>query len=157
MRKLISILCGLLLVTVAFGQDADMSPTYDPNYVHPGMDPQWDLLFNSEAGATVGDNQLLGGEFAVDKFYVTGGNSGGEPNKVYVLNADATLNFQFDQWSTAGWGWRDLAYDGSYLYGSDDYTIDAFDLLGASQPTMNINGPYNPCRALAYDPVLDHF
>jgi hypothetical protein len=140
-----------------FFVDAEVAATAQAKHVENTLDAQWDLLFSSEAGVTVGDNQLLGGEFAVDKFYVTGGNSAGEPNQVYVLNADGTLNFQFDQWSSAGWGWRDLAYDGTYLYGSDDYTVDAFDLTGAAVPAMNISGPYSPCRALAYDPVTDHF
>jgi hypothetical protein len=121
------------------------------------IDDQWDLLFSSEVGATVNDNQLLGGEFAGDFFYVTSGNNGNDPNIVYILNDQGVMISQFDQWSSPGWGWRDLAYDGTYLYGADDDIIDAFDLDGNPVPEMNIQAPINPARALAYDPVLDHF
>ncbi len=158
MRNLACFLCGLLLTGSTFALDVDISPYAGP--VGPrntGMDAQWDLLFSSEVGATVGDNQCLGGEFAGGKFYITGGNSAGEPNQVYVLNSNGTLDFQFDQWSSPGWGWRDLAYDGAYLYGSDAAVIEAFNLAGDTEPLWNISGPISPARALAYDPIEDHF
>ena len=133
--------------------DAQVGPV--ANY----MDAQWDLLAWFNAEITTGDNQLLGGEFAGGHFYITGGGgtAGTRPNTVYILNPDGTLYDSFEQWSSAGWGWRDLAYDGTYLYGSDDYVIDAFDLDGNAVPAMNINGPITPARALAYDPATDSF
>jgi len=117
----------------------------------------WDVMFTTDAGATVGDNQLLGAEYAGGYFFATGGNSAADPNKLYKLDSSGNLVATVDQWSSAGWGWRDLAYDGTYLYGSDDGVVDAFDLDGVAVPAMNINTTISINRALAYDPILDHF
>lgn len=116
-----------------------------------------DQFFYAETENVCGGNQLLGCEFVSGHIYITGGNSEGEPNKVYILNPDGIYYDEFDQWSSPGWGWRDLACDDLYLYGSDDYIIDAFDPDDNPAPYMNINGLIGPCRALAYDPVWNHF
>jgi hypothetical protein len=159
MRKLIVLLCGLLLVSMAFANmTEDRGPIAEP-ITYPPMDDPWDILAWFDAQVITGDDQLLGCEYAGDMFWLSGGGgtSGLVPNTVYALNSDGTFNFSFEQWSSAGWGWRDLAYDGSYLYGSDDYVVDAWDLTGTAAPAMNINGPISPCRALAYDPLTDSF
>jgi hypothetical protein len=135
----------------------DVAPNAGPvNY--PPIDDPWDMIFYTDAGTTCDDTQLLGVHFVGDKFYVTGANSGADPNYVYVLNADGTYYSEFQQSaSSTGWGWRDLASDGTYLYGSVTNQVEAFDLDGNLVPAMNINGPITPCRALAYDPVTDSF
>jgi hypothetical protein len=117
----------------------------------------WDILFYTNAGDTCSDTQLLGCEYANGTFWITGANSGSMPNKVYRLDNEGNYVGEFDQWSTSVWGWRDLTYDGTCLYGSDSYTIHAFDTTGTPMPGMNINAPISPCRALAYDPARDHF
>lgn len=159
MKKLIVIFCGLLLVGSAFAElSTDRGPIQAP-VTYPTIDDPWDIVFWTNAQATTTDDQLLGCEYAGGHFYVSGGGgtSGIIPNTVWVLNPDGTLAFSFLQWSSAGWGWRDLAYDGTYLYGSDDFVVDAFDLNGNPVPAMNITGPLNPARALAYDPITDSF
>jgi len=149
-------------VTADLKQDKPPSSEIAPNagpIVHPHTPPidPWDLVFETNAGLTTSDNQLLGAEFAGDYFFVTGGNSALDPNIVYRLDADGTYDMQFEQWSSAGWGWRDLVYDATYLYGSDDNVVDAFDLDGNPVPEMNITTTIDICRGLAYDPVTDHF
>jgi hypothetical protein len=59
-----------------------------------------------------------------------------------------------------GWGWRDLASDGKYIYTGDPnvpYIVQIDPSNG--QPTGVQYGPFpiTPCRALAYDPVSDSF
>lgn len=136
----------------------ELAPNIGPIAHYRQLDEQWDLLWSINAEGICYDNQLLGAEFAGGRFYITGGGAYGPAiNKVYVVNPDGTLYYVFEQWSSTGWGWRDLAYDGTYLYGSDDYVVDCFDLDGNPVPEMNINGPINPCRALTYDPTTDHF
>ena len=59
-----------------------------------------------------------------------------------------------------GWGWRDLASDGKYIYAGDPnvpYIVQIDPSNG--QPTGTQYGPFpiTPCRALAYDPVSDCF
>jgi hypothetical protein len=58
--------------------------------------------------------------------------------------------------TSSPWGWRDIAWDGEYLYASDDTQIDIFDPVSGTVVGSQ-NGPENPNRALAYDPATDHF
>jgi hypothetical protein len=133
------------------------APMSGPTAVYPTLDEPWDIVFVTNAGDTCNDSQLMGCEYAGGMFWITGANSGNQPNKVYMLDNQGGYLGEFDQWNSGAWGWRDLTFDGIYLYGSDSYLIDAFDLLGNPAPQMNITGPLNPCRGLAYDPATDHF
>lgn len=164
MRQLISLLIGFVWVASAFAGSttllplsADTDPDIGPVAQCFPTDDQWDLLFNSEAGITCNDNQLLGVAFAGQHFYISGGNNGLDPNKVYLLNPDGSYYAEFDQWGPPGWGWRELTYDGVYLYACQDNMIYAMDLDGNPVPSMNIMLPFSPASALAYDPVLNHF
>ncbi|MBN2002566.1 MAG: carboxypeptidase regulatory-like domain-containing protein [Anaerolineae bacterium] len=104
------------------------------------------------------DSQNLGVEFALGYWWVTGGGSNSDPNKLYKLNPDGTLVATYDQpASVTGWGWRDLAFDGEYLYASGSATVDQIDPDTGMATGVTIACPTNPCRALAYDPDTDHF
>lgn len=117
-----------------------------------------DILWNWDAETATGDNQCLGVEVDDDwNVWVTGGNTGGEPNQLYKLDINGNLITQYAQSSSAGWGWRDLAYDGTYLYGSDSTTVVEIDPATGLATGNTIPGPVSPCRALAYDPDTDHF
>lgn len=161
-------LCGLTAVCVlAFAaalcsaaDDADRFPLVRINL---GIEGTGNLIcafgdsvfgFDAEGGA--GDNQCLGVEFDGTNFLVTGGNSGSDPNNVYIYDSGGNYQSSFSQFRSTSWGWRDLAYDGSHFYGSDDGNITEFDISGTD--FGDFTGaplPYN--RALAYDPVTDHF
>jgi hypothetical protein len=106
---------------------------------------------------------LLGTEFDGAHYWATGAFDF-SICYIYEFDTDGTLLNTYPQptgtWGT--WGWRDLAWDGQYLYAGNDYDhpsmiaqIDPAD----GQPTGTYYGPYpvNPCRALAYDPVEDAF
>jgi len=115
-----------------------------------------DVLFSYDVQAGSGDNQCLGVEFDGTYFYVTGGNNGADPNKVHVFDAMGNHVRSFDQADSADWGWRDLAFDGTYLYGSDDANVTQVRTDGTF--VANLPGPgLGVCRALAYDPAMDHF
>ena len=162
MRNLTSILCVLMLATFAFAQLADVAPGYaEASNTESLTDLPWDMLFPVTAGDTLPTVTLymVGCEFVNGQLFVTAGISNPCTVFVYDWNGSSfTLNTQFAQWSTGGgWGWRDLAWDGTYLYGSDDYVVDAFLPDGTPAPSMNINGPSSPNRMLAYDPVTDTF
>lgn len=172
MRNLTASALFMLILCFAIASAYDLNSglfEFDPNYdaaqfmrsgpvkMDNNMDNQWDLLFSGEVGALVNDTQLYGVEFAGNHFYVTGGNTSAQPNYIYIVDRDATSYTQFEQWNSGGWGWRDLTYDGTYLYGSSNYTINCFDLDGNWVPEMDITSPITPNRALAYDPVTDHF
>ncbi|MBU0520242.1 T9SS type A sorting domain-containing protein [bacterium] len=155
----------LLLLLTLSAQVGSANPFLHRNEIHSNhldtkdiqTDDPWDLAFYSDVTATTGDDMVLGAEFAQYSFYIAGSNSGGDPNYVYVLNSEGDLMYQFTQWSADGYGWRDLVYDGAYLFGADDDTLSAFDLNGNPVPAMDIIAPLNLARGLAYDPATDHF
>ena len=107
--------------------------------------------------AFLNDTQLLGIEFDGTYFWITGGNSAVDPNILYKLDADGNYVNQFNQNGTTVWGWRDLAFDGEFLYGSDDFVVDQIDPATGDITGVTFNGPENPNRALAYNPDNDHF
>jgi hypothetical protein len=127
-----------------------------------------DVQYNPYTGDTI-DYQILGVETFHDTIYLTGGNNGTDPNRVHVwTRTGGTCHYQYsvDQASLAGWGWRDLACDGQYLYASDSYVLAAFTVSPAG---VTVNGPasitvnsaqmptLNPVRAVAYDQDNDWF
>ena len=116
-----------------------------------------DSVFCFSVEDQTGDNQILGVEFDGMYFWLTGGNSGNDPNKLYKFDAQGNLIATYDQPSHAtGWGLRDLAWDGQYLYGSASSIISQID-PATGQEVGQLTGPESPNRALAYDPVTDHF
>ncbi len=52
---------------------------------------------------------------------------------------------------SAGWGYRDLAFDGTYLLGSDNTSIKKFDPATLAEVGLVTNAGNNPHRGLAYD------
>ena len=168
MRNLISLLCALMLITAAFAgmetptyTNAEVDPNLGPVAPTTTIDDQWDLLQVTNLGTVSGGDVLfLGCEFADGLWFITSAgasSASSTDNEVMVMNPDGSLNSFFAQPATSGWGWRDVAYDGTYLYASGNATVHAFDTAGNLVPAFNINGPENPNRALAYDPVSDHF
>jgi hypothetical protein len=136
--------------------ETDISPfTYNGGEL-PVLDDFMDSVFVADLGF-LNDTQLLGMEFDGTNFWVTGGNSGSDPNLLYKLDAQGNLVEQYNQQGTTIWGWRDLAFDGEFLYGSDDGIIDQIDPTTGNITGVTFSGPENPNRALAYDPVSDHF
>ncbi|MBL7073788.1 carboxypeptidase regulatory-like domain-containing protein [candidate division KSB1 bacterium] len=116
----------------------------------------WDQEFSFDGGSPTGDGRLLGAAFVGKKFYVSGANNSAQPNYVYIFDLDGNyLDFFEQPGGSAGWGFRDLAWDGEYLYGSFGSTLTVFDTLGNF--IGEIPSPVHPARAIAYDPGMDHF
>jgi len=133
----------------------DASPTQP--LVQPLMDPG-DILFDFDVQTPTGDNQCLGVEFDGEFFWVTGGGAAADPNKLYKLDASGALIDTFDQpGHSTEWGWRDLTFDGTYLYASVDSNLDQIDPATGLYTGVAIPGPEAPNRGLAYDPATDHF
>ena len=110
-----------------------------------------------DIGGVTGDNQLLGVVYARNYFWVSGGNSGAQPNFLYKFDRSGHLVESIEQ-GTDGWGWLDLAWDGQYIYGTDYNTavISQFD-PETSEVVGNILNPGAAGLGLAYDPATDHF
>jgi len=142
----------------------DVTPEIGPTVPSTPVDNMWDLDFGFNAGLAANDVLLLGAACVNGNFYVTGsGLSSTVPsdNKIYKFSSTGTLLATYNQPDVAsGWGFRDLAYDGTYLYaGCEGPFAYAFDLNGNMVPAMNVPKPAGCAliRALTYDPVTDHF
>jgi hypothetical protein len=115
-----------------------------------------DMLMQLNLLNITGATSHLGCAYADGHFWVTSSEAGAPPNWLHKIDEAGTLVQSYSQ-PTTGWGWRDLAYDGTFLYGSVSPAIEQID-PATGQPTgVQIPGPANPNRALAYDPATDHF
>ncbi len=123
-----------------------------------------DILWWYDVQSATDDYQCLGVEFDGTYYYITG--SGGIHwqgiNKLHFFDKDGTYITSIDQPTYSEWGWRDIAYDGNYMYSSDDSYVTKWYVAGLpDNPVLevvgNFPGPCSPNRALAYDPATDHF
>lgn len=141
----------------------DENPANDTSSIHSRTAHiLGDIIYELDVEAICNDNQLLGLECDGERFYITGGNNGVDPNKVYVVDTSGTLLLTVDQPPhCTGWGWRDLAWDFVYtgpdridtLYASGDPNIDYFgiDFITGSLVYHHFSpGAEDPNRALAY-------
>lgn len=116
-----------------------------------------DVVFVFDPETPTGDPRCLGVEFDGSHFWVTGAGTGsGDLNRIHKFDINGVYLESFLQNTSSNWGWRDLVWDGEYLYASDDSQIDIFDPVSGTI-VGSFNGPENPNRALAYDPIRDHF
>lgn len=115
----------------------------------------WDPISGIQLSQATGDYQIMGCEFVGDYWWVTGGGGVGGQNMLYKFDIQGNLAASIPQPSTTDFGWFDLAYDGTYIYGSDGPNIVGIDEDGVVRRT--IPSPMNPTRAIAFDPALRHF
>jgi hypothetical protein len=132
-------------------------------FVHELLSPVavGDELYRIDATAATGHTCILGMEFALGSYWVTsGGQSGctsGVDNYLFELAPDGTVLNSWNQNTSSTFGWRDLAFDGAYLYASDSGVVVQIDPATGATTGVTIPAPQNPARALAYDPDTDHF
>lgn len=169
MKKLFLIALGLaLLASFGMAQENEKRST-DPLPLHTvkksgnSGKSTCSLQWTMDIEAITGDPRCLGVEFDGTNIWVTGASDSTIAN-LYKISPGGTLLDTYAQppanWGN--WGWRDLAFDGQYLYAGDETNapnhITQIDPSNG-QPTGVYYGPFpvNPCRALAYDPVTDSF
>jgi hypothetical protein len=134
----------------------EYSPTYTVGQLPTILD-FGDEVFMFDPEGPTGDQRCLGIEFDGTSFWVTGaGDGSGSQNRIHKYDNAGNYIESFMQNTSSAWGWRDIAWDGEYLYASDDTQIDIFDPVSGTV-VGSFNGPENPNRAMAYDPATDHF
>lgn len=114
-----------------------------------------DFLYSFDVETITGDVRLLGLEFDGEDWWFTGANDMINA-ALYQVSYDGSLINTFLTGHT-GWGWRDLAFDGEFLYGSDSSVIDQISRATGMGTGVTIPVPISPARALAYDPATDSF
>jgi hypothetical protein len=139
--------------------NADVAP-YSFNNGHlPVITDFMDSIYVFDCQVPTGDDGCLGVEFDGTYFWVTGRNAaGGDVHKLHKFDRNGNLITSYNQGTTSVWGWRDLAWDGTYLYASDENEFAKIDpATGLKVGTLPKPAGLNPLRALAYDPATDHF
>lgn len=151
---------------------ADESATDQAENVVPsvGAKTPGDILWHCDVQHLVppdSDYQIVGVETFRDTIYITGGNNGLDPNRVHVwIRTGGTCQYLYSVTQPAhstGWGWRDLACDGNYLYGSYSKVLNCFYVtpagvveVPANNITVGLPGTLI-IRAVAYDPDSNWF
>jgi hypothetical protein len=121
---------------------------------------QGDILMDMDIQTITGDDQLLGCEF--DGTYLwfsgAGGTSGAYPNNLYKIDVSGNLVATYSQGTTSSWGIRDMAFDGTNLFGGDEngfYQINP--ITGAVTTLFSGNLGLTAIRTLAYYPETGNF
>ena len=120
MRFIFILIC---MVGVAFASNTDISP----NQGTPGAaDADLTQLDNFNINSLGGCGSAVGVGFDGTNFWVT---DAGANLDIFIISGVAphTLITSFNQFMTSGWGLRDLCWDGTYMYGSEDNRVDYYD------------------------------
>jgi hypothetical protein len=155
-KGLTIIICALVLCSVSFGDD-ERSPNAGDS---PSTRALGDAILSFDASAVTGSEVLRGLEFANNHYWITAAGlaASSEPeNYLFQVDVNGVLVNTFLQSTSTVQGWRDLAFDGLYLYGSDRNEIDQIDPATGQATGITIPSPVDPARGIAYDPVTDHF
>jgi|GEM_PF-1728488 len=115
-----------------------------------------DYLYTIDVETITGDFRCLGVEHDTSDWWVTGG-ADMYGAYLYQINHAGTILINTYAQGNTSWGWRDLGFDGVYLYASDSYFIEQIDPTTGSPTGVTIPSPTSPARAMAYDPVTDSF
>lgn len=115
----------------------------------------WDIQLRLDADVITSGLGLTGSEFDGSNFIVT--EWGFQSNKdVFVISPSGNLLSSFTPtWVSGSSGLRDLAWDGTYLYGSNA-TTTIYQFTPSGNFISAITSPVD-VRAIAYDPVNDAF
>jgi len=141
------------------GQTEDRAP-FSAQPLESADKAMGDVLGSIPAGTTTGSIVLLGVEFVGNNYWVTAAGFASTDEQNYLLELDLNGNIvnQFVQPTTSVWGWRDLAWDGTYLYAGDEGNVIQQINPATGVPTgVTIPSPSGVPRALAYDLATDHF
>jgi len=167
-KKIISIFVCMLLFATASSvagtmniEKSDVANDVSSNTQTSGtLSAPGDILFNYDIQTATGDDQCVGIEFDGTYFWVTGagGTAGTKENTLYKLDDQGNYVSETEQGTTTIWGWRDLAYDGSYLYGSDaDEFVKIDPADGSVVELLTKPAGLAVCRALAVNTDNGHF
>jgi hypothetical protein len=133
-----------------------LEPRRGPIDPPSGTDDPWDELLNFNVTSVTDDPLIRGAAFAWGSFWVVGGGiSPVDDNMIYQFDPMGNLINTITQPTNSVYGFNDLAFDGEYLWGSENQFIVAFDTTGTAQDS--IPGQLNPNRCLSYDPAEDVF
>jgi len=141
--------------------DGSREMTYNVSW--PEVTKGGKVLGDSLFGFTVNHIASLGIEVAAGYIWVTSAGVTGNGDGNYFLRYDFNGNFvdSLSQGTTSTWGYRDMAFDGTYLYAADENSGGLRQInttTGAwTGTTITVPGGLTLARGVAYNPDLDRF
>ena len=150
------IVVTLVFVCVVFASNATTDAAFSVNPgTATGSDGFLDQLDYIDLEALGTSVYCVGVGFDGTNFWVTDAQDVGGvgPNTIWVISGDAahTVVTSFDQYQTASWGLRDLCTDGTYMFGSQDNTVDFYDIGTYAYEGYYTCMAVSPNRAQAWD------
>ncbi len=110
----------------------------------------WELREQVSVMELADDNRISGVAYAEGNFYVAGGNNGNQVNLIHIFDHEGNYLESFEQFGESIYGMRDLAWDGTHLWGADGRTVYEFTTDG--EQVSSFEGPYNPNYGITWDP-----
>jgi hypothetical protein len=116
------------------------------------------MSFNAGVLTPTPDRSLYGIEFAEGFLWATGFDPDDlYQHKLYKFSSDGQTLVDYYEYGIEFAGWKDLAFDGTYLYVADVDTIRQIDPQTGQKTGFKIPGPEYYLSGLAYDPDNDRF
>jgi len=116
----------------------------------------YDKVFTIDIEALTFEPLALGVEFDGVDWWVTSAFDFVD-TVIYRIDSSGTTLLSTYHTGHTGWGYRDMCFDGAYLYTSDSYYIEQIDPATGTATGVYYFTPITPARAEAYDPVSDSF
>ncbi len=130
----------------------------------PTRDAPWDLLQTIDLTATTGEQYFYGAvmydnDSPIDYQYIaSAGSFGSDTCRLYYFNREGVMVRRVSLAGIQGWGLRDLAYDGTWLYGSYSQRLSRYNPAnGAFNLDIVQSLPLQIARAIAYNPADSTF
>lgn len=140
-----------ILVTLAFVSLIAMPAIAFEDATHPGTPTATDEMFDELFSFPLENNYCVGVGWDGQYLWVSAGDGTTGTPEFYIYDEYGTLvDGPIHQGGGAsGWGNRDLAFDGTYVFGSFGTPINGFEDVNTYSGSFN--GPLNPNRAMAFD------
>jgi hypothetical protein len=104
------------------------------------------------------DRSITGIEYAAGYFWATGFDPDDYwQHKLYKISPDGSELIETYSYGIEAAGWKDLAYDGEFLYVTDLDTIRQLRLTDGQKTGVTIPAPFYYNQGLAYLAESDHF
>lgn len=148
-----------IAITVVLLLQATVSAQGNPNIEHGrGLGS---VMFTIDIETPTGDDRCMGLEFDGAHYWVSGARDLSK-TYLYELTSTGTLINTYEQPAThwGGWGWRDLAFDGEFLYAGNPNVglIQQIDCANGQVTGVEYGPlPIVPCRAMGYCSLTDAF
>ena len=119
-----------------------------------------DTLFAFDVGSLTPtpDRHIVGIQYAGGYLWATGFDPDDYwQHKLYKIESDGSALVATFSYGIEAAGWKDMAYDGDYLYVADIDTVRQIDMTNGQKTGVKIPAPFYYTAGLAYNPFNDHF